>query len=142
MQPPISPEVRFSFRDLCAPQQKGKHPGRIPIQAPSLSPGGDSDGARGNREDRPTSLGEPCRQLRRVMAGKLSTHVLDTARGCPAQGMRVELWSLAQSPPQLLKAVTTNADGRTETPLLAGAEMKAGIYELVFHVGEYFAGKI
>jgi 5-hydroxyisourate hydrolase len=76
------------------------------------------------------------------MAGKLSTHVLDTAHGCPAQGMRVELWSLAQSPPQLLKTVITNSDGRTDAPLLSGEEMKAGTYELVFHVGEYFLGKI
>jgi 5-hydroxyisourate hydrolase len=76
------------------------------------------------------------------MSSKLSTHVLDTAHGRPAQGMRVELWSLTQSPPQLLKTVVTNSDGRTEEPLLSGDEMRAGIYELVFHVGEYFAGKI
>jgi 5-hydroxyisourate hydrolase len=75
------------------------------------------------------------------MSGKLTTHVLDTAHGRPAQGMRVELWSHAQLPPQLLKTVVTNADGRTEAPLLSGEEMRAGTYELVFHVGEYFAGK-
>ena len=76
------------------------------------------------------------------MAGKLSTHVLDTAHGRPAEGLRVELWSLAAAPPRLLKAVFTNADGRTDAPLLSGDEMRAGPYELVFYVGDYFAGKV
>jgi hydroxyisourate hydrolase len=66
----------------------------------------------------------------------LTTHVLDTMRGCPAAGMKIELWSLDQS--KLLKTVETNADGRTEAALLAGDEIKAGNYELVFHVGDYF----
>ena len=66
----------------------------------------------------------------------LSTHVLDTARGRPAAGMKIELW-LRESG-ELLKTVTTNGDGRTDEPMLAGDEMKAGAYELVFHVGEYF----
>jgi 5-hydroxyisourate hydrolase len=76
------------------------------------------------------------------MSGKLSTHVLDTAHGRPAQGMRVELWSLTQSPPQLLKTVITNSDGRTDAPLLSEEELKVGTYELIFHVGEYFAEKV
>jgi 5-hydroxyisourate hydrolase len=75
------------------------------------------------------------------MPAKLSTHVLDTAHGCPAQGMQIELWSYAGAQPKLLKTARTNADGRTDQPLLAADEMKAGLYELVFHVGEYFAGK-
>jgi len=75
------------------------------------------------------------------MAGKLSTHVLDTAQGKPASGMKIELWSLASQPAKLLKTVTTNADGRTDQPLLAGAALKAGEYELVFHVGDYFRAK-
>ena len=75
------------------------------------------------------------------MAAKLSTHVLDTAHGCPAQGMRVELRLVSDTPPRLLKSVVTNADGRTEAPLLAAAEMQAGQYELLFHVGEYFTRK-
>lgn len=66
----------------------------------------------------------------------LSTHVLDTARGRPARGMKIELWSAVAS--VLLKTVTTNEDGRTDAPLLAGDEMKTGDYELVFHVGDYF----
>ena len=72
------------------------------------------------------------------MAGKLSTHVLDTANGCPAQSMQIELWSLENPIPKRLKTLRTNADGRTEQPLLEGAEMKSGTYELLFFVGEYF----
>ncbi|MEP6809584.1 MAG: hydroxyisourate hydrolase [Chthoniobacterales bacterium] len=68
----------------------------------------------------------------------LSTHVLDTANGRPAAGMTIELWSRDRS--ALLKTVTTNSDGRTDGPLLSGAEMAAGEYELVFFVGDYFGG--
>ena len=74
------------------------------------------------------------------MPAKLSTHVLDTARGCPAQGMQIELWSLAAPTPRLLKIVRTNSDGRTDQPLLTAEEMKIGQYELIFHVGDYFTG--
>jgi 5-hydroxyisourate hydrolase len=66
----------------------------------------------------------------------LTTHVLDTARGCPASGMTIELWSV--QPSKLLKTVKTNPDGRVDLPLLSGKEMSAGTYELVFAVGEYF----
>src|ERR1700753_1382854 len=75
------------------------------------------------------------------MPGKLSTHVLDTAHGCPARGMKIELWSLATGSPKLLKTVVTNADGRTDSPLLGAEEMRAGMYELVFYVADYFAEK-
>jgi hydroxyisourate hydrolase len=69
---------------------------------------------------------------------KLSTHVLDTARGLPARGMQIELWLLAGGQRKLLKSVRTNADGRTDAPLLSDGEMGAGEYELVFFVGDYF----
>lgn len=73
------------------------------------------------------------------MANTLTTHVLDTARGCPAVGMAIELWSVEPSGEKtLLKHMTTNADGRTDTPCLAIEEMKVGVYELVFAVGAYF----
>jgi 5-hydroxyisourate hydrolase len=75
------------------------------------------------------------------MSARLSTHVLDTAHGCPAHGLRIDLWSLAGDQPKLLKTVATNADGRTDAPLLAGEELRVGDYELVFHVGDYFAGR-
>ena len=69
--------------------------------------------------------------------GTLSTHVLDTAHGIPAAGLRVELRRIpgGASP---LRSLTTNAGGRTDAPLLEGPELAAGTYELVFHVGEYF----
>lgn len=66
----------------------------------------------------------------------LTTHVLDTMRGVPAAGMKVELWSLDQS--RMLKSVETNSDGRVDEPLLGGDEMTAGNYELLFFVGDYF----
>src|SRR5882762_9446425 len=66
----------------------------------------------------------------------LTTHVLDTMRGIPAAGMKIELWSLDQS--KMIKTVETNADGRTDAPLLATDEMKIGNYELIFFVGDYF----
>ena len=75
------------------------------------------------------------------MPAKLSTHVLDTAHGCPASGMKIELWSLDGADRLLLTAAKTNVDGRTEQPLLAAEDMSVGQYEIVFFVGDYFAGK-
>jgi 5-hydroxyisourate hydrolase len=75
------------------------------------------------------------------MSAKLSTHVLDTAHGCPAGGMRIELWSLDGAEPALVTTTKTNADGRPEAPLLAADEMKTGHYEIVFYVGDYFAAR-
>ena len=74
------------------------------------------------------------------MPAKLSTHVLDTAHGCPAPQMKIELWRL-DGARTLLKTVFTNSDGRTDAPLLAADEMKTGQYEIVFFVGDYFATK-
>src|SRR2546428_422180 len=69
----------------------------------------------------------------------LTTHVLDTARGRPAAGLRIDLAVIGpDGRPRRVKTVTTNADGRTDTPLLAEGEMKPGRYELTFHVGAYF----
>jgi 5-hydroxyisourate hydrolase len=75
------------------------------------------------------------------MPAQLSTHVLDTAHGCPAAGMMIELWSLAPAPPRLVKTVRTNADGRTDAPLLTAGEIGLGTYELIFYVSDYFASK-
>ena len=75
------------------------------------------------------------------MLGKLSTHILDLTCGRPAAGVKVELFLLEPGPAEarrLLITVQTNADGRTDVPLLAGEEMRAGTFELVFHVGDYF----
>lgn len=75
------------------------------------------------------------------MTAKLSTHVLDTAHGCPAQGVKIELWLIEGEERTLVTTARTNADGRTDSPLLSADEMKAGCYELVFCVGDYFAAK-
>ena len=69
--------------------------------------------------------------------GYLTTHVLDTARGCPAAGMAVALYRLDGKERSLVRALTTNADGRTDTPILPAAEFACGTYELVFHAGAY-----
>jgi len=68
--------------------------------------------------------------------GKLSTHVLDTANGRPAAGVRVALY---RADGTLLKQDVTNADGRCGAPLLEGASMQPGQYRLVFGAGDYFA---
>lgn len=74
--------------------------------------------------------------------GKLSTHVLDTAHGSPAAAMRVELYRIGvNGAPELIKRKVTNLDGRTDAPLLSGVELRTGIYELQFHVAEYFEGR-
>jgi 5-hydroxyisourate hydrolase len=70
------------------------------------------------------------------MSGKLSTHVLDLTCGKPAAGLAIELRNPATG--AVLKTVRTNADGRTDGPLLVGDEVQAGDYELLFHVGAYF----
>ena len=75
------------------------------------------------------------------MAG-LTTHVLDTSIGRPASGVEIELHRLgADGVRTLIKRVETNADGRTDAPLLAAAEARAGTYELSFHVGAYFRSR-
>ncbi|GAC1385276.1 MAG: hydroxyisourate hydrolase [Herpetosiphon sp.] len=74
-----------------------------------------------------------------VARGRLTTHVLDTARGCPAPGVRIALFRLDEhGTRRLLKTVRTNADGRTGDALLDGPELEVGVYELVFQIGEYF----
>jgi len=70
--------------------------------------------------------------------GKLTTHVLDTARGKPGAGIRVKLFSLAGGR-HLVASTVTDADGRTEAPLLEGDTWRPGRYELEFLVAEYFA---
>ncbi|TDL76556.1 hydroxyisourate hydrolase [Palleronia sediminis] len=71
------------------------------------------------------------------MAGYLTTHVLDTARGCPAAGLRIELFRLDGDTRIHLKTVETNSDGRTDAQILPADEFRTGTYELVFHAGAY-----
>jgi 5-hydroxyisourate hydrolase len=73
--------------------------------------------------------------------GHLSTHVLDTAHGCPAAGMAVTLQRLDGEHTTLLRQLTLNADGRADAPLLAAPEMAAGRYRLRFAVAPYFRAR-
>lgn len=70
--------------------------------------------------------------------GRLTTHVLDTAGGRPAAGMRIEFAVLEGGAWKVLKTLRTNADGRTDEPLLAGEHMTPAQYRIVFDVADYF----
>lgn len=71
--------------------------------------------------------------------GFLTTHVLDTARGVPAAGMALDLYRIECDTRAHLIRMTTNADGRTDTPVLPAVDFAIGKYELVFQAGAYFA---
>jgi 5-hydroxyisourate hydrolase len=73
------------------------------------------------------------------MAGKLTTHVLNTAQGCPGVGIAIELWLIQDTTRSPIKTLITNADGRTDEPFLTAETLRSGTYELVFYVGDYFA---
>jgi 5-hydroxyisourate hydrolase len=70
--------------------------------------------------------------------GYLTTHVLDTARGCPGADMVVRLYRVQDSRYELLVETVTNADGRCDAPLLAAEDFQVGTYQLVFEAGSYF----
>ncbi len=74
------------------------------------------------------------------MTGYLTTHVLDTARGCPAEGMTIELYRIDNERATHLRTLRTNADGRTDEHILPAGEFSAGIYELRFYAGSYLDG--
>lgn len=71
------------------------------------------------------------------MTGYLTTHVLDTARGCPAKGLKIELFRIDGAERSHLRSLLTNDDGRTDEQILPSEEFKTGTYELVFHAGPY-----
>jgi 5-hydroxyisourate hydrolase len=73
--------------------------------------------------------------------GKLTTHVLDTARGRPGAGIALELYFLENETGTLVAKATTNRDGRTDAPLLEGKNVRTGTYQLVFHIGAYFGSR-
>jgi len=72
--------------------------------------------------------------------GFLTTHVLDTARGVPAEGLRITLDRLDGDRRERLAEVVTNADGRTDGPILPREGFAPGLYELTFHAGDYLRG--
>jgi 5-hydroxyisourate hydrolase len=69
--------------------------------------------------------------------GRLTTHVLDTALGRPACGIKIELFRLTGTTREAVTSAITNDDGRCDAPLLNGVDMIPGDYELVFHAGNY-----
>jgi len=71
------------------------------------------------------------------MSGYLTTHVLDTARGCPAAGLAIDLYRITGETREHIRSLTTNADGRTDSQILPAEEFEIGTYELVFHAGAY-----
>lgn len=74
--------------------------------------------------------------------GRLTTHVLDTANGCPGEGISIKLFKVdAGGGVTLLKSATTNSDGRVDGPLLDGADFTIGTYMLEFAAGEYFRAR-
>jgi 5-hydroxyisourate hydrolase len=72
------------------------------------------------------------------VTGLLTTHVLDTARGLPAGGVLVEAHLIRGGERMPVGSATTNAQGRTDTPLAEGSRFERGVYELTFHIGDYF----
>lgn len=110
--------------------------------------------AQGSADETETALGEifrigALRLDQRVsapdtlpIAGRLSTHVLDTHSGRPAEGVAVELWELSRdgSERRVMKTAT-NKDGRTDAPLIGGRPVPKGVYELRFAIGDYFRGR-
>lgn len=71
------------------------------------------------------------------MAGFLTTHVLDTARGLPAAGLMITLYRLGAEGRTQIAQMQTNADGRTDSPILPQSDFVTGTYELVFAAGDY-----
>ena len=74
--------------------------------------------------------------------GRLTTHVLDTANGCPGEGIQIRLYRLAEDGSQhLLREVVTNDDGRVDGPILEGADFAVGGYLLEFAAADYFRAR-
>lgn len=77
--------------------------------------------------------------MTQAAGGRLTTHVLDTAQGRPAAGLRVALYRVSGNSHRKIAEAVTNADGRCDAPLLEGKAFQTGQYELVFFVGEYLS---
>ena len=73
------------------------------------------------------------------MSGSLTTHALDTANGKPAEDMLIELYAVEKEGRRLITTARTNAEGRTDRPLLLQEEFAVGLYEIVFDVSGYFS---
>jgi 5-hydroxyisourate hydrolase len=75
--------------------------------------------------------------MAKVDGGRLTTHVLDTASGLPAAGLKIALYRVSGNSHRKIKEAVTNADGRCDAPLLEGKTFQTGQYELIFFVGDY-----
>lgn len=70
--------------------------------------------------------------------GRLTTHVLDAAHGCPGNGIHIELYRVEGERLERVTTAVTNSDGRCDAPLLQGDEYRSGVYQLQFHAGDYY----
>lgn len=73
--------------------------------------------------------------------GRLTTHVLDAAHGCPGSSIKVELYRVEGQQLELVNSVLTNSDGRVDAPLLQGEDYRSGVYQLQFSAGDYYRAR-
>ncbi|AZL73171.1 hydroxyisourate hydrolase [Pseudomonas oryziphila] len=73
--------------------------------------------------------------------GRLTTHVLDAAHGCPGSSIKVELYRVEGQQLELINTVLTNSDGRVDAPLLQGDDYRTGVYQLQFSAGDYYRAR-
>ncbi|WP_026146385.1 hydroxyisourate hydrolase [Zestomonas thermotolerans] len=73
--------------------------------------------------------------------GRLTTHVLDAAHGCPGSKIRVELYRVDGERLELVASALTNHDGRLDAPILQGDDYRSGVYQLHFHAGDYYRAR-
>jgi len=85
-------------------------------------------------------VGRPCRDTDKPM-GRLTTHVLDSAHGCPGHGIKIELYRVEGQQLELIATRVTNDDGRCDEPLLQGEDFRAGVYQLLFNAGDYYRAR-
>ena len=76
------------------------------------------------------------------MTGYLTTHILDTATGVPAEGVEIDLYKVSGNSHKKIATTVTNDDGRTDTPILPEEKFEIGMYELVFKVGDYLRSTV
>ncbi|WJM34167.1 hydroxyisourate hydrolase [Pseudomonas aeruginosa] len=73
--------------------------------------------------------------------GRLTTHVLDSAHGCPGHGIKIELYRVEGQQLELIATTLTNHDGRCDQPVLQGEDFRPGVYQLVFNAGDYYRAR-
>ncbi|MDH0300239.1 MULTISPECIES: hydroxyisourate hydrolase [unclassified Pseudomonas] len=73
--------------------------------------------------------------------GRLTTHVLDAAHGCPGSSIKVELYRVEGQQLELVNTALTNSDGRVDAPLLQGDDYRTGVYQLQFSAGDYYRAR-